>query len=271
MNNLHKKGETVKKLILLCTMLYAGQMYSMDPTSLPELRRTGPEQKTEYWNLLPKEVLGLVVQALYTSNNPDEAIHAIIAMSQTNKALNQLIHGDIKNFTALMNLLAKKFPTMSRKDIAEKFNTEIASYYLLLATPFENNDLSYLYCGIGPYNVLGFKNSPIETLKKFLLQGLDPNFSWTIKGSMSIPAKINSLLFKLCVLLMSCTNDEANVVSSIELLLQYGAIADDEIIDYLNEHIEAWSDSRSNDVKEFVKRGKEALEIIKKYEKTNKK
>lgn len=193
----------MKKLILLCTMLCAGQMYSMDPTSLPELRRTGPEQKTEYWNLLPKEVQPLVVQALYTSNNPDEAIHAIIAMSQTNKALNQLIHGDIKNFTALMNLLAKKFPHGTRKDIAEKFNTAAAQQYI------EVNSRLLKAINFGE----------LDTVKKLITQeNADPNFSSYEKGILESP--INQ--YNAQIAIGNAIRERKNAKEILQFLLKNG-------------------------------------------------
>lgn len=193
----------MKKLFLICAALIcANQMYGMESYSA-KASKDRPEQKPESWNLLPKEVQALVIQALYTSSNPDEAIHAIIAMSQTNKALNQLIHGDTKNFTALMNLLAKKFPHGTRKDIAEKFNTAAAQQYIKV-----NSKL-----------LTAIMYGNLDAVKKLITQeNADPNFSSYEKGILASP--INQ--YNAQIAIGNAIRQRKNAKEILQFLLENG-------------------------------------------------
>ena len=87
-----------------------------------ELRRTEPEQKMGAFGQLPPELHKVIVNALAQSNNLEQVIEAIKVAG----ILSGVRYDNLKDFTALMDILAKKFPDMSRQEIAAKFDTEIA-------------------------------------------------------------------------------------------------------------------------------------------------
>jgi hypothetical protein len=108
----------MKKMVLLVTMVCAGQLYGMGDMSK-----------------LPKEVQVLVIQALNSGKDIDATINAIKTASRTSKALNQMIneqynYNNLKGFDALVDVFAKKFPALSHRLIAEKFNTPISKKYV---------------------------------------------------------------------------------------------------------------------------------------------
>ncbi len=81
---------------------------------------------------LPTEVQSLIIMALNTSNNPDETISAIMATSQTNKALNKIVkevyYDNLKGFTALVHMIAAKFNT-TVGEVVQKFKTPTSDQY----------------------------------------------------------------------------------------------------------------------------------------------
>lgn len=171
----------MKKITLLFTLtLCAGALNGMEP---------------ETWNLLPREAQVLIIQALNTGKNPNETIRAIMAASQTSKALNQIIneeyHGSIKKFTVLVDLLAKKFPNMSREEIVRKFNTPIAQQYIALS------------------NKLGeaVATDLVEKVAQLINQGADVNFLFN-----------NFNMLELAV-----NNRSENSVKIMKLLIDHGA------------------------------------------------
>src|SRR5258708_39238807 len=92
---------SMKKILLVCALICVGQLYGMEK-----------EQKQENWNLLPREVQVLVIQALNSGNTLDEVIKSIKSLSLVNKELNSIVnetYGNLEQFTALVHLLAKKF------------------------------------------------------------------------------------------------------------------------------------------------------------------
>ncbi len=141
----------MKKIALLLTIVCAGQLYTMkriygmDPTSLYELRRTGPE-RGRYVGLgdLPREVQAIIIAYLQTNDDLDGTIAAIKEASKgvglVNKQLNEIVnevYGIPKGFTALVHVLADKFNT-STENVANKFNTSAAETYVKLGSSLLN-------------------------------------------------------------------------------------------------------------------------------------
>lgn len=89
----------MKKTALLFTILCAGQLYGMDPTSLDELRRTGPQCIGD----LPKELQEQITQnahdilknALAKNDNLEDTVKAIKAAS----AAQGIRYDNLKDFT----------------------------------------------------------------------------------------------------------------------------------------------------------------------------
>ncbi len=130
------------KLILLFTIVCAGQLYGMGP------------ERGRYVGLgdLPRETQVIIVTYLQTNDNLDGTIAAIKEASKgvglANKQLNAIVnevYGIPKGFTALVHLLADKFNT-STEDVAGKFGTPVAENYqilgreLLLAISFSKDE-----------------------------------------------------------------------------------------------------------------------------------
>lgn len=118
----------MKKLILLFTMVCAtNQLYGM-------------EQATPKETLLPDLKQKITHMASSASKNLNEAINALESASTFyGVQFDKLFFDNLKDFTALVNLLAKKFPDKSRKEIAEKFKTPIAKKYVHLGEKLANN------------------------------------------------------------------------------------------------------------------------------------
>ena len=219
----------MKKVFLLCALVCASQLYGMEP-----------EQKPQSWNILPRDVQILIIQALYSNDNPDEAIRAIIAMSRTNKAVNQLIHGDIKSFTALVDLLEKKFPKMARQEIAKKFNTSIAKEYVELGRQLMSLGFDLQY---GPSDI------PIINAIKALItqENADPNYSAEYDYSkgrgiilMSVYSKaISDKVFK-------CFGKDENLIDLLKFLLNAGAKHVELIMPELNELLERYASENTH-------------------------
>ena len=143
----------MKKLILMCAMICASQLYGMEKEK-PSQRQSRLQRMYNYlfgteesqqpqlgdWNSLPQEVQILIIQALNTGQDLDQTIDAIKAMSITNKALNQMINEmyELKGFTVLVHMLANKF-NISTDEVAHKFNTKVAMEYKV--HPFVNTKL----------------------------------------------------------------------------------------------------------------------------------
>jgi hypothetical protein len=194
----------MKKLILLFTVTcIAGQMYGMGP------------ERGRYIGMadLPKEVQVLIIQALNKSKNRwgnvniDEVIHAIVAMSLTSKALNEIVneaYGNQKGFKALINELAtvdvgRNPPHFKkRSDIAQKFKTEAARNYVELGNALAE----------------AVQKNNIEKVTELLEQGADVNFDsgiWTYH-----PRHVYRMMPLSYV--VRCHN-----VAMIKLLLSFGA------------------------------------------------
>jgi len=165
--------------MLLLTLLCAGQIYGMDPTSpvpyeassevrVDELRRTGPLYPEHgvlagSWENLPPEVKSLIITAVAQSgDNLDEAIKNIVRFSRVNKKLNSMINlNDLQGFTKIVHMLAGKFKDITIPDIADSFDTLLAEKYVQL-----NNELR---------SALLSEN--IDDTKKFISEGADVNYS----------------------------------------------------------------------------------------------
>jgi len=137
----------MKKITLLFTILCAGQLYGMEAQNISDL---------------PKDVHNEIIKmALATSDNLDEAIKAIKVAS----ALRGIKYDNLKKFTALVGVLAQKFPDLSREEIAQNFNTPLAKQYSELNYKLENAlraQVAYV----------------LKFVKETLDEGADPNYTW---------------------------------------------------------------------------------------------
>ena len=107
----------MKKLILLFTIVCAGQLYGMEA-----------KQKMGALGTLPRDIRNEIVNtALATSNNLDEAISMIQKLS----TLYNVRYDNLNDFKRLVHLLADKFG-MSTLEIASKFDTKTAKEYSTL-------------------------------------------------------------------------------------------------------------------------------------------
>jgi hypothetical protein len=129
----------MKKLTLLFTLLCAANaLNGMEPTSLYELQRTGPERSC-YVGMeiedLPQGVQTSIASYLRAYNNLDALIKAIKTTSMPNKLLMQIImsekYENQKKFTALVHMLADTF-NISTAAVAQKFATPAAMLYVQL-------------------------------------------------------------------------------------------------------------------------------------------
>lgn len=103
----------MKKLLLLCTIICAAQMYGMEPMEPGSLQT------------LPPELTFHIIKA----GNLDEAIKNIVRLSRVNKELNDMLnYNDLQGFTQIVHVLANKF-NMDPEDIAKQFKTPVAETY----------------------------------------------------------------------------------------------------------------------------------------------
>ncbi len=113
------------KKVLLFTLLCVGQLYGME------------SERGRYKNLgkLSPEVQIMIIQSLNEYDNLTDIVKAIKATSLTNQQLNEVIndiYGNQKGFTALVHLLADKFPEDGTVEIASEFKTPAAQKYIQL-------------------------------------------------------------------------------------------------------------------------------------------
>lgn len=146
----------MKKIALLFTLLCVVALNSMEPEK--------PELDPVIWKNLPEDVKPLIIMALTESgDNIDLAICNIIKAAHINRKLNEMInekYGNLVGFTELVGILGKKFPHITREEIAKKFDIPIAKQYADLG--FE------LLVKVG-YGSIG---QIVESIK----QGADVNF-----------------------------------------------------------------------------------------------
>lgn len=154
----------MEKLVLLLTIICTSVLNGMDPTST--------EQKTKelevYQSLaaIPELQKEIIAATLAISNTPDEAIHMIEKLS----ILRGIKYDNLKNFATLINVIAKKFPNITRQEIAQKFTLPIAQEYVKFNDLFMHN-----ITRIKHYRPEKSGNALHEVTK--LLDDIDPNYS----------------------------------------------------------------------------------------------
>ncbi|HJZ24030.1 MAG TPA: hypothetical protein VJ201_06225 [Candidatus Babeliales bacterium] len=135
----------MKKIALLFTVLCAGALNGMEQTP---------------YESLPKELKQeIIMKALETSNDLDEAIEAIKATSAFYKIPYDTIFNDQTAFAGLAHMLANKFDTTT-ETVAEEFGTPAAKNYLDLG-----NQLNAAIAS-GKFNIA----------KQFIKKGADVNY-----------------------------------------------------------------------------------------------
>lgn len=214
----------MKKVFLLCALVCVGQMYGMESErSLLE---------AEHISQLSRDLHQKIINtALTTSNTVDEAIKAINGASalyglkydtstatdllmkrlpdNIDEAINTVKHlqgTTLKDFTALVSILAKKFPDEPRSLIATKFNTPIADQYVSL--------------GMRLIKILGgdYRDTMKRETMKAIQDGADVNFTTYVKN-MNGNTKIMTPLF----FTGSGTSNWVPSREIIQLLLNHGA------------------------------------------------
>jgi len=184
------QGEEMKKILLLCALIGAGQLYSMDPTLF--LPRIEPEPTYHTQQAIANTALTL-------SKSVDEAINMIKQLSIVHKVQ----YDNLKDFTKLVHLLANKFG-ISTADIASKFNTPIAQTYLNLG----NNLLSF---------VGDIRPATHVKIIELIDQGADVNFS--SKGTRPLQKALASYNLDVIKILIKSgvkiTNDDVRKAKSI--------------------------------------------------------
>ncbi len=174
----------MKKLILLFTIVCAGQLYGMKPELDPTL-----------WSNLPEGVGPLIIMALADSGNDlSTAIDNIKTASRINKALNQAINTgtNLQDFTVLAHLLADEF-NVTTKEVAQAFGTTASKEYLTVNAPLEYRR------SFSDYDMHMILNTSIATIASIALYwGADVNYTfpgfdeWT-----GIPKKRGPLLIAI--------------------------------------------------------------------------
>jgi hypothetical protein len=182
----------MKKIALLftLTLVGAGALNGMDPTSLYELRRTGPENpqpELGTFGHLPPELHEKIIQdAIASSNTVEKAIRAINAVS----ALRGVRYDNLKAFTRLVHILASKFK-VPVNIIAEKFATPTAQKYIALSKRLGE----------------AVEEDQVEMVKQLINQGADVNF----------------LFRDYNMLELAVSNQSENSLKILKILLDHGA------------------------------------------------
>lgn len=158
------KFRRTRQTTLILIFLSANILYGLNPTS----QMTGSKINALeiYQDLLPELQQKIIDTALATAKNPDEAIQMIEKLS----ILHGVRYDNLKNFTALMSILAKKFPDITRQEIAQKFTLPIAQKYLDINDLFMHNISKIKF-----YRPEKSGNALHEVTK--LLDDIDPNYS----------------------------------------------------------------------------------------------
>jgi hypothetical protein len=183
----------MKRITLLLTLLCASALNGMDPTSLYELRRTGPENpqpELGTFGYLPSELLEKIIQDAIASNNTfEKTINTINAVS----ALRGVKYDNINDFMRLARMLANEYNNLEDFTklvhiISDKFNmptAEVAGEFLKYSAE------SSLKSTVGRYLDNGKLLMGIETrrccqatinltnnlMNKLIIIGADVNFS----------------------------------------------------------------------------------------------
>jgi len=146
----------MKKLLLLCTVVWAGHLYGMEPL----------HSESSYKTLPPELRQEIINKALAVSEDYKDAIDMIKKLS--------ILHGveldklNLKDFTKWAHILANRFG-VSTAQVAREFKTPIAQQY---------NDLGLELFETSHYAAIRIIHQDVlSTINKLIDQGSDPNFS----------------------------------------------------------------------------------------------
>jgi len=172
----------------------------------------------------PDDIQKQIITALVIDDDIGATIYAIKSISLTSKQLNQIISehygtiGSLEGFTTFVAQLAKKFPTMTRDQIAEKLKMEMGIQYidlgkqLLQAADIDDSQMRF------------------DTITNLINQGADAGYTsisylWihsVICGpSIYGPSHIHSALHK--ALIQACRQEDEQSIEVVNLLLDQGA------------------------------------------------
>jgi len=187
----------VKKLILLCTMICASELYGMEPQTMGAFAS------------LPEELHKEIVNALVKSNDLGQVIEAI----QLASTLRGLRYDKLQDFTKLVHVLAKKFNTGTR-EIASEFETPIAKTYLdLIKKLFD-----------------AFNDMDNDAVANVIKDGADINFTTNTTKLNGVPMRLTKVTTPILQCAIKQALDNFGVVLSwnedialIKLLIDSGA------------------------------------------------
>ena len=198
----------MKKLILLFTILCAGQLYGMEAQNIMGL----PEElRTE-----------IIRKALAASDTLEEAIKAIKV-----GVLRGVNYDNPKDFTKLVHVLAKKFD-LDTATVAQEFRTttvaNIAKNYLIQSRMLLKLIASY---DAGDIQIL------IDNIKELINGGADVNFVQRHTGMLpSLGFNEDTPLIKIFSYKPYNVQEALQGIKTlVELLLEYGAIPDKETLE----------------------------------------
>jgi len=121
-----EKEKMKKKMILLLTLLCAGQLYSMEAPQTGSSHVSGPD----YIAMLPRELKQHIIMLLITSGTLEEALQGIRRLTETNEEFNKMINNPIIT-RAIIRLLVQKFNAPSEY-IAKKLSIQGSERYIKL-------------------------------------------------------------------------------------------------------------------------------------------
>lgn len=147
-----------KLMILVCTMVCAGQLYSMEPIE-PYYRLTTIRK-------LP-EAIQLIINS---SNNLDEIVKKLELDSINDEESKRIVWEDEYEFTKLAHALANKF-NLSTEAIANKFTTKAANEYKNMGDELINIILKHKVLT----NVIFRKD--LNAINQLIARGVDVNYS----------------------------------------------------------------------------------------------
>ncbi len=172
----------------------------------------------------------MLVALAQSGDNIDLAIQYIKRASQANKELYNMIN-NMKGFTTLVHTLGDKFH-ITYQDVANKFGTEIAKQYVNLGKEL-------LDASLGGWEA----QVKINKMKTLLLEGADPNFKSDGKEMLySVGDTPLDSIFRL----IDTNNPEKTVAEAkqlVHLLLTYGAVSDEKIINSLDSYLYSLKDT----------------------------
>ncbi len=162
----------MKKIALLLTLLCAGALNGMEQPEQGHYVGIGMEN-------LPDDVKPIIITYLNQYNNLDDTIYAIKAVSLTNKSLNKMInekYGNLKGFTALVHMLAAKFPIIFMgKEDSRGFRSGYTSSPGKIANLF-NTPTAKEYVNLGTTLLEAVKNNDINRITQLIKQGADVHY-----------------------------------------------------------------------------------------------